>query len=67
LLAAAYALVGRSDEAQAAFAHYNQVRPGMRVSNFRSRAPVPLGLTSPTYQWQRQRLQEGLRKAGMPE
>jgi hypothetical protein len=30
-------------------------------------APVPLALTSPAYQQLRARLNEGLRKAGMPE
>lgn len=66
-LAAAYALLGRSDEARAALAVYEQMRPGTRVSTFRSLAPVPLVLTSQQYQQQRQRLNEGLRKAGMPE
>jgi adenylate cyclase len=66
LLAAAYALVGRADEAHAALARYDQVRPGTRVSTFRSVAPVPLVLTSPEHRRQRQRLEDGLRKAGMP-
>jgi TolB-like protein/DNA-binding winged helix-turn-helix (wHTH) protein/cytochrome c-type biogenesis protein CcmH/NrfG len=65
-LAAAYALLGRFDEAQAALAAYQQRRPGTRVSTFRSRSPVPLVLTSAAYQQQRERLSEGLRKAGMP-
>ena len=47
-LAAAYALLGRSDEARAALAAYEQRRPGTRVSTFRSRSPVPLVLTSAT-------------------
>ena len=66
-LAAAFAHLGRSDEARAALAAYEQVRPGTRVSTFRSLAPVPLVRTSHQYQQQRQRLNEGLRKAGMPE
>jgi TolB-like protein/cytochrome c-type biogenesis protein CcmH/NrfG len=66
-LAAAYALLGRSDEARTALAAYEQMRPGTRVSTFRSLSPVPLVLTSRQYQQQRQRLNEGLRKAGMPE
>jgi TolB-like protein/DNA-binding winged helix-turn-helix (wHTH) protein/tetratricopeptide (TPR) repeat protein len=66
-LAAAYALLGRTDEARAALAAYEQARPGTRVSTFRTRAPVPLALTSPTYQQLRARLAEGLRQAGMPE
>jgi adenylate cyclase len=66
-LAATYALLGRSEEAQAALAAYEQRRPGSRVSTFRSRSPVPLVLTSAAYQQQRERLNEGLRKAGMPQ
>jgi tetratricopeptide (TPR) repeat protein len=66
-LAAAYALLGRSDEARTALAAFEQMRPGTRVSTFRSLAPVPLALTSQQYQQQRQRVTEGLRKAGMPE
>jgi adenylate cyclase len=66
-LAAAYALLGRSEEAQAALAAYQERRPGTRVSTFRSRSPVPLVLTSAAYQQQRERLNEGLRKAGMPD
>jgi class 3 adenylate cyclase/TolB-like protein len=66
-LAAAYALLGRSDEARAALDAYDQERPGTRISSFRRFAPVPLALTSPAYQQQRARLNEGLRKAGMPE
>jgi class 3 adenylate cyclase/TolB-like protein/cytochrome c-type biogenesis protein CcmH/NrfG len=66
-LAAAYALLGRSDEARTALAAYDQRRPGTRVSTFRRLSPVPLVLTSPKYQQQLERLNEGLRRAGMPE
>jgi tetratricopeptide (TPR) repeat protein len=66
-LAAAYALLGRSDEAQASLAAYLQKRPGTRVSTFRRFSPVPLASTSPKYQQQHERLKEGLRMAGMPE
>jgi TolB-like protein/tetratricopeptide (TPR) repeat protein len=66
-LAAAYALLGRSEEAQAALAAYQQRRPGTRVSTFRSLSPVPLVLTSAKYQQQRERLNQGLREAGMPQ
>jgi TolB-like protein/tetratricopeptide (TPR) repeat protein len=66
-LAAAYALLGRFDEARASLDAFNRERPGMRISKFRTRAPVPLVLTSPKYQQQRERLNEGLRLAGMPE
>jgi TolB-like protein len=66
-LAAAYALLGRSDEALAALAAYLERRPGTRVSTFRTLAPVPLVLTSPTYRQMFARVHDGLRKAGMPE
>jgi TolB-like protein len=66
-LAAAYALLGRADDARAALAAYEQARPGTRISTFRTLWPVPLALTSPTYQQLRGRLNEGLRQAGMPE
>ena len=66
-LAAAYAHLGRSDEARAALAAYLQRRPATTISTFRRLSPVPLALTSPKYQQQHERLKEGLRKAGMPE
>ena len=67
VLAAAYALSDRSEEARAAVAKYQQFRPETRVSTFRSLTPVPLQLTSSSYLRQRERLKEGLRRAGMPE
>ena len=66
-LAAAYAHLGRLDEARAELAAYLQRRPDARVSTFRRLSPVPLALTSPKYRQQHARLDEGLRKAGMPE
>jgi tetratricopeptide (TPR) repeat protein len=66
-LAAAYALLGRSEEARAELAAYLERRPETRVSTFRRFSPVPLALTSPQYQQQLQRVAEGLRKAGLPE
>jgi len=66
-LAAAYALAGRNDEARAALAQHDRVRPDTTVTNFRNLSPVPLALTDPSYRQQRERLKEGLRKAGMPE
>src|SRR5262245_24487566 len=66
-LAAAYALLGRSEQARAALAAYLERRPGERISSFRRHAPVPLALTSQKYRQQYERLSEGLRKAGMPE
>jgi TolB-like protein/cytochrome c-type biogenesis protein CcmH/NrfG len=66
-LAAAYAQLGDLDEARAALATYLQRRSDTRISTFRRHSPVPLALTSPEYRQQRERLDEGLRKAGMPE
>jgi TolB-like protein/cytochrome c-type biogenesis protein CcmH/NrfG len=66
-LAAAYALVGRSEEAHAALAAYLERHHGTRVSTFRTLSPVPLVLTGPTYRQLRAHLSEGLLKAGMPE
>jgi adenylate cyclase len=67
LLAAAYALLGRLDEARDELEQYNRLRPGETVANFRRVSPVPLSLTSPRYQLLFERLKEGLRSAGMPE
>jgi TolB-like protein/DNA-binding winged helix-turn-helix (wHTH) protein/cytochrome c-type biogenesis protein CcmH/NrfG len=66
-LAAAYALLGRSEQARAALAAYLERRPGERISTFRQHSPVPLALTSQKYRQQYERLSEGLRQAGMPE
>jgi TolB-like protein/cytochrome c-type biogenesis protein CcmH/NrfG len=66
-LAAAYALAGRADEARAALAQHDRLRPGATVTNFRRISPVPLRLTSLKYQQQYERVKDGLRKAGMPE
>jgi TolB-like protein/cytochrome c-type biogenesis protein CcmH/NrfG len=67
VLAAAYALNGRDDEAHAALAQYTPTHPGATIANFRSLSPVPLKLTDPSYRQQRRRLEDGLRRAGMPE
>src|SRR5262249_7206604 len=67
VLAAAYALAGRADDARAALAPYMPAHPDARVSTFRALSPVPLRLTDASYLKQRERLKEGLRKAGMPE
>jgi adenylate cyclase len=66
-LAAAYALAGRLDEAKAALAQHDRLRPGETVANFRRSSPVPLRLTSPAYRQQYERVKEGLLRAGMPE
>jgi adenylate cyclase len=66
-LAAAYALLGRSDEARASLTTYLQRRRDAKLSTFRRLWPVPFMLTTSKYQQQYKRLNEGLRKAGMPE
>ncbi len=66
-LAAAYALLGRFDDARTSLAAYLQKRPDTKVSTFRLHSPVPLALTSPTYRQQHERVSKGLRLAGMPE
>jgi adenylate cyclase len=66
LLAAAYALAGRAEPAQAALAIFLAKHPDARVSTFRQFAPVPLAKTAREYQVKREHLLEGLRKAGMP-
>jgi TolB-like protein/DNA-binding winged helix-turn-helix (wHTH) protein/cytochrome c-type biogenesis protein CcmH/NrfG len=66
-LGAAYALLGRPEEARTALAPYLQRRPDAKISTFRRLSPVPLILTNPKYQQQHERLKEGLRKAGMSE
>jgi hypothetical protein len=54
-------------EATVALAQYDRFRPGAIVTNFGNLSPVPLQLTGPSYRQQRERLKDGLRKAGMPE
>ena len=66
LLAAAYALAGRTDAAQTALAAYLAKHPDARASTFRRFAPVPLAATGREYRWKREHLLEGLRRAGMP-
>ena len=67
VLAAAYALAGRSEEARAALRRFESVSPRVTVGNFRNLSPVPLQLTGASYRQQRERLEDGLRKAGMPD
>ena len=66
-LAATYALLDRPDQARDALATYLQRYPDTRISTFRRLSPVPFALTSPKYRQQHERINEGLRKAGMPE
>jgi TolB-like protein/cytochrome c-type biogenesis protein CcmH/NrfG len=67
VLAAAYALVGRDEEARKALVQFTRVHPGTTVDTFRNLSPVPLQLTDPSYRRQRERLKDGLHKAGMPK
>jgi TolB-like protein/tetratricopeptide (TPR) repeat protein len=64
VLAAAYALSGRNDEAYAALAEYRRAHPDTTVASFRNMSPVPLRLTDPTYRQQRERLKEDYEKQG---
>jgi tetratricopeptide (TPR) repeat protein len=66
-LAAAYALLGRFDEAREEFGQYARLRPNETIVSFRRDSPVPLRLTSPSYQQLFERLKNGLRGAGMRE
>jgi adenylate cyclase len=66
-LAAAYAFLGRMDEARQELGQYNRLRPAETVANFRRESPVPLRLTGPGYQQRFERVKEGLRNAGMRE
>ena len=49
VLAAAYALSGREEEARAALAQYHRFYPSTTVANFRNSTLVPLQLTDPSY------------------
>jgi TolB-like protein/class 3 adenylate cyclase len=62
-LAAALALAGRQDEAEAAASAAMRLHPHFRIAKFRAEA---FG-DSPIYLAQRERLYEGMRKAGVPE
>jgi adenylate cyclase len=67
LLAAIYALSGRSDEAAAALASCFRLRPEMTIKRLFADWSVPLQATSPVYLRQHERFRDGLRIAGMPE
>jgi adenylate cyclase len=66
-LAAAYALTDRMDEAHEELGQYARLRVGETVGHFRRDTPVPLRLTSSSYQQLFERVRDGLRSAGMPE
>lgn len=61
-LASAYGLSGRIPEAQQHLAASQRVRPGLTLSRFREVEPSD----APAFRAQRERVYEGLRRAGMP-
>jgi DNA-binding winged helix-turn-helix (wHTH) protein/tetratricopeptide (TPR) repeat protein len=63
LLAAAYQRLGRTDEANAALAQALKLRPGSTVSNI----AIPTKNTSPAYIEARNRIEQALIAAGLPE
>jgi adenylate cyclase len=67
LLAAVYALSGRSDEARAELENSLRLQPIMTVHQLSEDWSVPLEATSAVYRRQHDRLRDGLRIAGMPE
>jgi TolB-like protein/class 3 adenylate cyclase/cytochrome c-type biogenesis protein CcmH/NrfG len=67
LLAAVYALSGRSDDARSAVANCFRLRPTTTISELFDDWSVPLDATSATYRQQHERFRDGLRLAGMPE
>lgn len=62
-LASAYGAAGRLDEARAQMAKFQELRPGFTLSRFRAVEPSD----APAFKAQRERVYEGLRRAGMPE
>ena len=62
-LASALGLSGRIPEAQQHAAEVQRLRPGFTLERMRAREPSD----APAFQAQRERVYEGLRRAGMPE
>jgi hypothetical protein len=62
-LARALGVSGRVPEAQAQMAQLQQLRPGFTLSRFRAVEPSDAA----PFRKQRERVYEGLRRAGMPE
>lgn len=62
-LAGALGAAGRVDEARAEMAQFEQLRPGFTLSRFRAAEQS----SAPAFLKQRQRLYEGLRRAGMQD
>ena len=61
-LACAFARLDRDAEAQASLAEFLRLRPGYTLARYRS-----LTSTDPTFLAQRERIYDGLRRAGLPE
>lgn len=64
MLAGALGAAGRIDESRTEMAHFQRMRPGYTLSRFRATDLPP---DASVAREQRQRLYEGLRRAGMPE
>jgi TolB-like protein/DNA-binding winged helix-turn-helix (wHTH) protein/Tfp pilus assembly protein PilF len=62
-LASAYGASRRLDEARAQMAKFQELRPGFTLSRFRAIEPSD----APAFKLQRERVYEGLRRAGMPD
>jgi class 3 adenylate cyclase/TolB-like protein/Flp pilus assembly protein TadD len=67
LLAAVYALSGRADDAHQALSDCLRLQPDMTVKRLAAIWSVPLSTTNATYLHAHERIQDGLRLAGMPE
>ena len=65
-LAAACALAGRQDEAQAALNECDRLKPGLTITELSRIWSVPLEATDPRYRDYHERLNLGLARAGMP-
>ncbi|KMO40844.1 hypothetical protein VQ03_13610 [Methylobacterium tarhaniae] len=61
-LACAFARLGREAEARTSLAEFLRLRPGYTIARYRS-----LTSTDPTFLAQRERIYDGLRRAGLPE
>jgi TolB-like protein/cytochrome c-type biogenesis protein CcmH/NrfG len=65
-LAAACALAGRHEEAQAALNECKRLRPGLTITGLSRIWSVPIEATDPRYRDYHDRLNLGLERAGMP-
>jgi hypothetical protein len=65
-LAAACALAGRHEEAQIALNECQRLKPGLTITDLSRIWSVPLEATDPRYRDHHDRLNLGLKRAGMP-